>query len=91
MAFDNVTLFEITVEDPFASEPDERAGESIDATEAPATEAETGGGRGRKLLALVLAGAALALAAWWALGRRGEDEADFETEEVEPGVERVEA
>jgi len=91
MAFDDVTLFEITVEDPFATEPDDREGESIDVTEAPAAEAESSGGRARKILALVVVVAALALAAWWAIGRRGEADADFETEEVEPGVERVEA
>lgn len=86
MAFDNVTLFEITVEDPFAS--GERAGESIDVTEEP--EEESGGGRGRKILGLVLVAAVLALAARWFLDRRSEDDADYETEEVEPGVERVE-
>lgn len=87
MAFDNVTLFEITVEDPFASGPDE--------LESPASTAESatsdeGGGRGLGLLALVVAGTVLGLAAIWLARRRGADD-DYETEAVEPGVERVEA
>ena len=85
MAFDNVTLLDITLEDPFASDENERE-QPVDTPE-PTSD---GGGRGLGLFALVVVGAALGLAALWIARRRSEDD-DYETEEIEPGVERVEA
>jgi len=97
MAFDNVTLFEINIEDfPFdgASESAETE-ESVEITEEPgeAYDSEaSSGGRVRRVVGFLFGAVALAAVARWAAQRRGSDEADtFETEEIEPGVERVEA
>ncbi|ACV47029.1 MULTISPECIES: hypothetical protein [Halomicrobium] len=90
MAFDNVTLFEINVADPLgdettdaepASEPDEPVADSA--------TADAGGNSALWLLGLVAAVVTIGLAARWLRQRRGESESDYETEEIEPGVERV--
>jgi len=95
MAFDNVTLFEINLREfPFGGETsDETATESTEVTEE-STETDDGetGGRGRRVAGLLFGAVILAVVARQVAKRRGgEDYDEFETEEVEPGVERVEA
>lgn len=94
MAFDNVTLFEINVEDPFSDRTDgtrARAESVSGPTDDAGSDSGSSGGRGRRLLGLFVVVGVLAGVAYWLNKRRGGDEDDFETEEIEPGVERVEA
>jgi len=95
MAFDNVTLFEINFREfPFGGETaDETEGESVEITEEPDADesSEASGGRGRTAAALLFGAVALAAVARQVAKRRGSDDADeFDTEDLEPGVERVE-
>lgn len=92
MAFDNVTLFEINVADPLGRESGTETGRPVERPVEP--EAETGSSSGGlvRLLGLAVAGAVLAGAAYWLFQRRqSDDETEFSTEEIEPGVERVES
>jgi len=92
MAFDNVTLFEINFEEfPFGGETsDESEAESVEISEASDEASEESSGRGKKAVGLLFGAVVLAVVARQVAKRRGSDDAEFETEEVEPGVERVE-
>ncbi|NLV09089.1 MULTISPECIES: hypothetical protein [Halomicrobium] len=90
MAFDNVTLFEINVADPLGDEPtDAGPASEPDEPAADSATADAGGTLALRLLGLVAAVATVGLAVRWLRQRRSEAEADYETEEIEPGVERV--
>jgi hypothetical protein len=98
MAFDNVTLFEINIQDfPFGGETGETAEteESVEIADEPSTESESeasSGSRARRVVGFLFGAVILAAVARWAAQRRGSDEDEaFETEEIEPGVERVDA
>ena len=90
MAFDNVTLFEINVADPLGDEPtDTEPASEPDEPVADSATADTGGTLVLWVLGLVAAVATVGLAARWLRQRRSETASDYETEEIEPGVERV--
>lgn len=95
MAFDNVTLFEINFEEfPFGSESsDEADAESVAVAEAPVADeaSEASGGRAQRVVGLLFGAVVLAAVARQVAKRRGGDADEFDTEEIEPGVERVEA
>jgi hypothetical protein len=100
MAFDNVTLFEVNIDDlPLGSARSDESAKADEATveiqeaepEHETTDEETSGGRGQRVISFGLAVVTLALVARWVANRRGSDDEEFETESVEPGVERVES
>jgi len=96
MAFDNVTLFEVTIEDlPFGDATSDESAKAeektVEITEAEAESDDASGGRSRRVLGFGLAVVTLALVARWVANRRGSEDEEFDTESVEPGVERVES